>query len=72
MLSTFEDIRSWPTQVEICAKNGIQSNSAAPYLNALIRKGLAQKLPQTARNVGLTDEGIAWVQRYRSNQSKKH
>lgn len=67
MLRKFEDIRAWPTQLEICVENGIASKSATPYLNALLQKGLAYKLMQTSRNVGLTPEGIECVKRRRSS-----
>lgn len=48
----------WPTQREVAGQMGIRSTNMSPYLSALIKKGIAEKVPDLGkRNVALTKEG---------------
>lgn len=48
----------WPTQREVAVAMGLNTTNMSPYYGALIKKGLAEKLPERGRrNVALTDKG---------------
>lgn len=48
----------WPTQREVAGQMGIRSTNMSPYFGALIKKGIAKKIPELSkRNVALTKKG---------------
>ena len=44
--------RHMPTQREICQELQVNSTSAAPYVNPLMKKGYLNRIDETARTVG--------------------
>lgn len=58
MLRYFEAHGDWPTQREIADAMGIQSTNMSPYLSALVKKGVAEKIAgRQRRNIGISKEG---------------
>jgi len=54
----------WPTQREIADAMGIQSTNMSPYLTALLKKGVAEKIPdRKQRNIGISKEGEDLIRR---------
>ncbi|TYB83740.1 hypothetical protein [Oceaniovalibus sp. ACAM 378] len=48
----------WPTQREVAVQMGLNTTNMSPYFGALIKKGIAKKIPdQGRRNVALTEKG---------------
>lgn len=59
----FRETEVYPTHREIAAGIGAQSTNVAPWLNALVKKGvLAKKSGEGARNIRLTAEGLEALQ----------
>lgn len=60
----FRDSETYPTHREIATGIGANSTNVAPWLNALVRKGvLSKKATAGVRNIRLTVEGIRALQR---------
>ena len=58
MLRYHEAHGEWPTQREIADQIGLNTTNMSPYFSALIKKGIAMKIPDVGRrNVALTDKG---------------
>jgi DNA-binding MarR family transcriptional regulator len=52
----------WPSQREIADQMGLKSTNMSPYFGALIKKGIAEKIPDRGRrNVALTEKGESLI-----------
>lgn len=66
MLEAYQSENDWPTQRALCERLGIRSASALPYLEALIKKGLAERIPgKNHRNIALTERGLDVAREFR-------
>ena len=60
----YRESEDYPTHREIAAAIGAQSTNVAPWLNALVRKDVIVKKPQSGpRNIRLTAVGIEVLKR---------
>jgi DNA-binding MarR family transcriptional regulator len=59
----FRQWEIYPTHREIADGIGAQSTNVAPWLNALVRKGVLVKKQGTARNIRLTTAGVRALER---------
>lgn len=58
MLRYHEAHGEWPTQREVADEIGLNTTNMSPYFSALIKKGIAEKLPdKVKRSVALTKKG---------------
>src|SRR3989339_849302 len=58
LFSYFSEYRYYPTQREIAKKMSLKTNSAATFLEPLLKKGYLEKEPSRNRNIHLTHSAL--------------
>ena len=58
MLRHFDEHGQWPTQREVADEMGLNTTNMSPYFTALVKKGVAEKIPdRQRRNIKISKEG---------------
>ncbi len=64
MLRYFDAHDTWPTQREVADEMGLNTTNMSPYFSALVKKGIAEKIPdRQRRNIGISKEGEDLIRR---------
>jgi len=67
----FTEHRYYPTQREIAKQMNLKTNSAAIYIEPLLKKGYVEKEPGKSRNIHITKAGLMKLRLIEKSINKK-